>query len=309
MPIHLPLFTAAAALTTSVPRVGSSAAACVSMPRLPQAAMMASTKPRDWTFEDLEMEVKGYLATLDKTALEDPDAPSPLAYLELQSAGRPDLAEGCMKHGGYLAVSNRLNVRIQRKQAAPVGKAPKVPFGGEKIDTAAGVSLSATSKEDKMAADLARLAKASKEKADAPKAAAAPARAVEDRLTPLKVAASLQTEQQRLKNEPKDGPLYGLGRYLRLDGFQRAEALLLVVLIAGGFGRTSTTVIDEGLINVVRLAAEALLVAHVGLAGFGFTLAAGAADQNPVFWAVKLSFTGVGGFAELKRTLDAPAEK
>ena len=86
-------------------------------------------------------------------------------------------------------------------------------------------------------------------------------------------------------------------------------ALLLVVLIAGGFGRTSTTVIDEGLINVVRLAAEALLVAHVGLAGFGFTLAAGAADQNPVFWAVKLSFTGVGGFAELKRTLDAPAEK
>ena len=81
-----------------------------------------------------------------------------------------------------------------------------------------------------------------------------------------------------------------------------------MLLLAGGFGRTSAQLVDDaGALDAVRLAAEALGVTHMGLAIFGAVLAAGSASgENPVLWAIKLGFTGVGGFAELKRTLDAP---
>jgi hypothetical protein len=103
-------------------------------------------------FPVLETELREYLSTLDDAALHDPDAPLPLSYLELQSAGRADLAEGCMQHGGYLAVSDRLGVRTsrtapnQRRRSAPnQPSAPPPVFGGVDTASAAGVTLSAAS--------------------------------------------------------------------------------------------------------------------------------------------------------------------
>jgi hypothetical protein len=95
-------------------------------------------------FPVLETELREYLSTLDDAALHDPDAPLPLSYLELQSAGRADLAEGCMQHGGYIAVSERLGVRTSRT-APPAPSAPPPVFGGVDTASAAGVTLSAAS--------------------------------------------------------------------------------------------------------------------------------------------------------------------
>ena len=56
------------------------------------------------TFAALENELRAYLSALPESALSDAAAPSPLAYTELKRNGRTDLAEGCLKHGGYVRV-------------------------------------------------------------------------------------------------------------------------------------------------------------------------------------------------------------
>ena len=262
---------------------------------------MAAPKFAD--FADLEAEVKAYLSTLDETALNDPAAPSPLAYLELQSAGRADLAEGCMKHGGYLAVSTKLGVRIQRKQAGPEKKAANIefdsidPYAVERLDGGSGART--LSREEQMAADLVRL----KAKGPEAKGDAAPTLQDYDRLSPMKLAgaSSAQAARPEVKAEP------GFTRYLRLDTFQRATALLLAVLLAAGFGSTSHQVLNDGTIGGARLAAAALGLAHMGLAGYGTLLAAQAENEDPVLWALKLLITGPGGFAELKSSLNKPS--
>ena len=140
------------------------------------------------TFDELAGAVKSYLSTIEPAALNDPEAPSPLAYLELRNAGRTDLVEGIMKHGGYFAVSKKLGVRVKDVVAPP----PKVnPWTSqlveEKPDVA--VSLSASAKEDKMAADLARLASGTAASAVAPSSTVVGV-ARGDQLTPIPVRRS-----------------------------------------------------------------------------------------------------------------------
>ena len=91
--------------------------------RAPAAVMQKRAKIAD--FSDLEREVLSYLGTLNATQLNDESAPSPLAYVELQKAGRPDIVEACMEYGGYLAVSKRLGVRV--RPSAPPAPPPSGP--------------------------------------------------------------------------------------------------------------------------------------------------------------------------------------
>ena len=281
-----------------------------------RSATLAMAAPKFADFADLEAEVRSYLSTLDETALNDPAAPSPLAYLELQSAGRADLAEGCMKHGGYLAVSTKLGVRIQRKADAPPS-GPMAPGGGAAVfggdanpmAESAGVTLGVQAKEDKMAADLARLAAKSKtgdesaaehEQPTTP-SQQQPAAAPVDRLTPLKVSRTAKAAGGSAAVKG-DGPLDGLGRYIRLDGIQRVESLLLIGLLAIGYGTTSSQVFDSGTQSTAMLVASVLLLLHVGLAGYGgFAVASGIEGEQSILWFLKILVTGVGGFLELKK--------
>ena len=59
-------------------------------------------------FDEFKSATTAYLATLNETALNEPEFPSPLSYKELQRNGRVDLVEGCMKFGGYVKVSEQL---------------------------------------------------------------------------------------------------------------------------------------------------------------------------------------------------------
>ena len=143
-------------------------------------------------FAVFEREVREYLSALDEAALNDAEAPSPLAYLELQSNGRADLAEGCMQYGGYLAVSSKLGVRVQRK-ALPPPSAPIDANFGKTVVADQGATLSAAAKEDRMAADLARMRTAAAEPptgtVDAASGSRQAALTPGDRLTPLRAAS------------------------------------------------------------------------------------------------------------------------
>ena len=81
-----------------------------------------------------------------------------------------------------------------------------------------------------------------------------------------------------------DGPSSAIadggGRYLRLDGLQRANALLLAVLVSVGFGATSAEVLGASLVQTAQLAAAVLGVAHVAIAAYGAFAASQAKDES-----------------------------
>jgi hypothetical protein len=267
-------------------------------------------------FATFESEVRAYLQTLDETALNDPEAPSPLAYKELQSNGRVDLVEGAMQFGGYLTVSEKLGVRIQ-KIAAKGGPLPGYRVDGgvqfaadDDSASKANVVLSAQAKEDKMAADLARLQKrGSSSDASAASSSSTTTDAwVGDRLTPLRTSGGdVEQTEQGIASAGNVAAGNDGARYIRLDGLQRANALLLLLLVSVGFGAASAEMLDSSTIETARLAGGVLGVAHVFIAGFGAFSAvqAKSGDENPVLWFFKCLLTGAGGLAELKRRQQA----
>lgn len=253
------------------------------------------------TFDELAGAVKSYLSTIEPAALNDPEAPSPLAYLELRNAGRTDLVEGIMKHGGYFAVSKKLGVRVKDVVAPP----PKVnPWTSqlveEKPDVA--VSLSASAKEDKMAADLARLASGTAASAVAPSSTVVGV-ARGDQLTPIPVrrpGKDAASAAGKSSSSPAVKPA------ISLDGFQRAELALLLALLAVGYGRTTAEVLEPTAIATVQLCFAALTVGHLVISVYGTVVAARApADQahSPPLWFLKLAATGAGGLRELQRAV------
>ena len=271
-------------------------------------------------FSAFEKEVRSYLQTLSDEALNDPEAPSPLSYTELQANGRVDLVEGAMQYGGYLAVSSKLGVRIQKVKEKSGPKQGYRDDGGVQFtaddaeDSKANVVLSAQAKEDKMAADLARLASsggAGTARGGGSSAGAgggASTWEADRQLTPLKTGSAAENAQQSdtlstsAVADGNDG-----ARYIRLDGLQRANMLLLLGLLSVGFGAASEGTIEASTISTAQLAGSVLVVAHVAIAGFAAFSASQAtqSDENPVLWFIKCLLTGAGGLSELKRRLQA----
>ena len=73
------------------------------------------------TVGELKTAIREYLAGLPAGAADDPSLPSPLNYNELNYNGRPDLVEGCMAYGGYLALSNELDIPVRIGVERPAG--------------------------------------------------------------------------------------------------------------------------------------------------------------------------------------------
>ena len=96
----------------------------------------------------------------------------------------------------------------------------------------------------------------------------------------------------------------GVARFFRLDGLQRANSLLLVFLLAAGFGVSSGSLLDDGTIETARLAASVLCVAHVAICGYAAFFAA-TSGEAAVPWLLKCGLTGAGGLAELRREVAA----
>jgi len=75
--------------------------------------------------DELKTAIGEYMAGLPAGAADDPSLPSPLNYNELNYNGRPDLVEGCMAHGGYLALSNELGIPVRIGVERPAGAQAK----------------------------------------------------------------------------------------------------------------------------------------------------------------------------------------
>ena len=108
---------------------------------------------------------------------------------------------------------------------------------------------------------------------------------------------------------PPPPPPPGAIRLVRLNGLERANFLLLVVLVAAGFGNSSPQVLDPELVGTLRLAAAALLLGHAATAAFGVTRVLDAPppengqEKLPVLWGFKLLVTGPAGLLSLLREL------
>lgn len=99
-------------------------------------------------------------------------------------------------------------------------------------------------------------------------------------------------------------------RLLQLNGLERANLLLLLYLVAAGFGSSSPQLWDDGLLFELRLGASALVLGHALIAGYGFVLirkAAGEGGEAPRLsapaWALRLLLTGAGGLRTLREEL------
>ena len=258
------------------------------------------------SFDDFASDVRTYLATLDETALYDQGAPSPLAYLELNAAGRTDLVEGCMQFGGFVAVSEKLNVRVRAASAAPVVYNPWVQ--PEEKNEAVSVVLSGDAKEAKMAADLERMRTAPQQTTQSP--VSQPQAMSDSSSDPFLLGYENAKTATSAGNAAagESSSSMGVARYFRFDGLQRANVGLLAGLLALGFGRTSSEVFDISQVEVVRFAALTLVVAHVAASGYGFLLASSASPrESPPLWFFKIATTGIGGLAELRRSIEKQA--
>lgn len=279
-------------------------------------AAIAAITMRSMQFDDfneLATEIRAYLAQLDDSALKDAEAPSPLSYTELNAAGRTDLVKGCMKHGGYVSVSRQLGVRVK---PAPPPSTKESQFATRPLENdeiAASLTLAGSAKEDKMVADLARLA-ARSQQSSTPSAEAGKAEvnsAAEKRLgspggstrlTPIPSRSGQGSSA--VGSQSSEG---GVWRFLRLDGTQRAGMATLVCMAAAGFGRTSVEVLDADLTTTLQLAFGAVALGHLVIGAYALLLASRAtapAGSSPPFWLVKCMLTGAGGLRELQRELD-----
>uniref|UniRef100_A0A7S0JKK3 Uncharacterized protein n=1 Tax=Calcidiscus leptoporus TaxID=127549 RepID=A0A7S0JKK3_9EUKA len=273
-----------------------------------------SPRTRYQDFEVLKREIRSYLTTLDPGILNNPAAPSPLSYVELQRNGRTDLVEGCMLHGGYLKVSDALRVRVSLAPPKEIGTTP----GFLKEEGEVGLVLSASALEARLSEPVTAPAVSVPAKS-APTTGTMP----RDKLMPLKTTSSdavgPAAEGVAARAPRRNGALA-----LRFDGLQRASMLLLLVLVSLGFGKASSEVADASTLGVVQLAATALLIGHFSMGFYGALLVAKggkaaelksgalalgdpaqqASTGPPAFWLFKVALTGVGGLQEVRKLIE-----
>ena len=192
-------------------------------------------------------------ATLNSTELSDPTWPSPLGYATLAAKRRADLAEGCMQYGGYLAVSERLGVRVRTSASKPTAAPTNRAAAGGAAETTSIGSVGLAGKEEKVAAQLVELRNRppTPTQSDGAGAAAAGGDAAGSegaRRATYRPRDMIEVRGVTRGAAEQDAPEErgGGSSFLRLDGLQRACALALVFLCAAGFGRSSAEVLDSG---------------------------------------------------------------
>ena len=158
---------------------------------------------------------------------------------------------------------------------------------------------------------------------DTPMSSSAPSKKPYDAMQPLTPGAGAPVLRKASVGDevlgPPPKPYVGV-RALQLDSLERANLLMLLYLLAAGFGSSSSQLLDEGLVFALRLAASALMVGHVASAGYGVKLITegapppataeggdGGDDAPPrgvaaaAAWSVRLLLTGPAGLRTLRR--------
>lgn len=187
-----------------------------------------------------------------------------------------------------------------------------------------GMSLNQDVLEERLSAPVTLDDRPSPPPGDAPVTSRAQTRKPYDAMLPLTPGAGGLRKPGAVGDEvagPPPKPYMGV-RALQLDALERTNLLLLLYLLAAGFGSSSPQLLDEGLMFTLRLAASALTVGHVAIAGYGAKLitdgappsaaaegGAGDDDAPPrsvvaaAAWAVRLLLTGPAGLRTLRQRL------
>lgn len=198
-----------------------------------------------------EAAVRAYVSTLDEKELQDPAAPSPLAYAELQRNGQLDLVAGCMEHGGYIQVSKRLGVPLRLpKEAEQPADAPRFI---EALPPTLGLKLSGSKREADLAAAVQTL--------DLTRAAAPAPAGVRGGVvyepTPLRLPRPKAAPSDIISSSTDARPRWELAWVFRYDGSQRAWLVFLVWLSAAGYGRATAEVLEPGIVSTMQATAQA----------------------------------------------------
>uniref|UniRef100_A0A6V3ZM40 Uncharacterized protein n=1 Tax=Prymnesium polylepis TaxID=72548 RepID=A0A6V3ZM40_9EUKA len=84
-------------------------------------AFFGKKKPSFDTFAELEVALRQYL--------EESPAGTSISYLDLNKAGRTDLVEGMMKHGGYVKITEQLGIGMGALAADSISSEAKAAEG------------------------------------------------------------------------------------------------------------------------------------------------------------------------------------
>ena len=107
-------------------------------PKPRSAPIVAMAKGFD-SIDVLEAAVRSYIAGLPEGQADDPALPSPLDYKELKFNGRPDLVDGLIAFGGYIKMSEQLELPIRIGVERPAGDAPAPSAGADAAKTIGGL--------------------------------------------------------------------------------------------------------------------------------------------------------------------------
>lgn len=247
------------------------------------------------SFEALTHDLRAHLATEQariSTAPTDdtPDGDAPvtpgtlLSYAALGRAGRGDLVERMMAHGGYFNVMAQLDVVPESvmEEVKPERTEPR--FSPELSDArlALGARL-----ERRLAAPV---------EGSASTEASQRARAADDVPSAAELGAALRDAPAVTEARPAPA-----GELLTLDTRMRACMLLLVALAAAGHGRASVGVLPSEVIAVCRVSADVLALLHTALATYAGVLSATRLGRSPLLWMAKTLLGGAGAVFELRR--------
>lgn len=240
-------------------------------------------------FAILEKDIREYLESCPEV-----DS-SPLAYVNLGKAGRTDLISRIMSFGGYIHVSTRLDIPVDESQFIPPAPVfdPNQESVFEKFDTGASLSLGRD-----LEAKLESLDQLSRTSGDASNSRTMTAPEGKDR-DDVPSGEEIRRENERILPPVVDA-VVPEGERVVLTAGMRFGMVLLAVLFAIGFGRSSSGVISEDAIVVCRAIASTLGVTHLFVAVYaGFWLAP-RLKRNPTVWSLKVLLGGPLGFRYLR---------
>ena len=243
-------------------------------------------------FRAIEKEVREYLKNCSS------DEESPLSYVALKKNGRIDLVSPIMDAGGYLEVSKRLGVPVDRKYTEVV--APTSAFDSQpQLDT--GVTFNASiaigqTLEDKLGTieDVVRNAtKGERNSSDMRVSRSATADQVPS-------AEELMRQNEQIVPPVVDDFLPEGERFV-LTFRLRVGLVALVLATSLGFGNASAGVIDGNIVLLMQKVSEALLITHGVVAIYGAVFIARGLNRNTSLWFAKLLLGGPLGLGELRQ--------
>lgn len=239
----------------------------------------------DDEFTELEREVHKYLSSGIA-----PDE-GPLAFVNLQKAGRTDLMSGIIKFGGYAGIAERMGLDASLFMP-PLSPAKSKAFPGfYQSDDGAALALGRD-----LDARLDSIESVDKTNTNGKQRAYNTVSRVTDDV-PSAQQLLLQNEKMAPRIVDKAVPL---GETFALSAEMRIGLLMLTTVATLGFGRASVDLLSGDVQAICQSLTYGLTVAHVSLAFYTVARLAPKLERDRALWFVKVLLSGPLGVRSLR---------